>query len=167
MANNNLPEYYARWTHRLLVSIHKDAPLIVGNRALSLFKKNFQNESFFGEKWPEVIRRIGKEYLYTGKNGRTYTRRVKIASGARGQRKILTGDTGDLGRSLWMQTRDAEVEISSDLVYSAIHNDGGLAGRGHRSVIPRRRYMGAHPSLEKELLDVLNKFLDKHKNTDI
>lgn len=160
----NLDIYFARWTKRLTDMIDKDAPLIVGNKALSLFKRNFREEGFFGEKWPDVIRRTGKQYRYTSKNGKARTRIVKPQPGAFGRRPILTGQTGDLGRSLEMKTASGEVTVSSNLVYSAIHNDGGRAGRGHRSLIPRRRFMGDHPQLVAELTATLQKWLDKKAN---
>ena len=32
------------------------------------------------------------------------------------------------------------VVVSSDVVYARIHEKGGMAGRGHRTRIPKRRY---------------------------
>ena len=62
--------------------LERDLPKKLGNLAVRMFKENFQNESFFGRAWQEVKRRL---------HG---------AKGAAGQRKILTGPTGNLGRSI-------------------------------------------------------------------
>lgn len=103
MANNDA---IFRLSEVLTKAINDDLPKILGNAALSAFKKNFQDEGFFGDKWTDVLRRG--------------------SAGAGGSRKILTGDTGDLGRSLEMSIGKAEVTISSDKIYAAIHNDGGF-----------------------------------------
>lgn len=98
-------EEFAR--HRMEVEklIHEDLPKKVGNLAVSLFKRNFRDGGFFGERWKP-------------------SKRLSGTRGAGSRRVTLTG-TGDLGRSIQYETSDAEVTIFSDLEYSAIHNEGG------------------------------------------
>lgn len=97
----DLHKEYAQYAIEMKKLIHNDLPKILGNLASSLFKSNFRDEGFFGNKWVD-------------------TKRNRYGS----RRKILTG-TGDLGRSINYQTGDAQVTIYSDLEYSAIHNEGG------------------------------------------
>lgn len=120
---------------------------LIGNKAVELFKENFQTESFFGKKWKEVKRR-----------------QPPIAKGAAGVRKILTGNTGNLGRSVKYKVLPGKVEVYSDLKYSAAHNYGTTtAGKGHRTTIPQRQFLGKHKiliqSVKKEIDDEINKII--------
>ncbi len=106
--------------------INHTLPVIVGKIAVDFYKESFQNEGFKNQalvKWAEVQRR--------GANGH------KVAKGARGTRKILTGNTGDLGESIEYEAGTATVKIKSDLVYAEAHNKGTTtAGRGNKTTIP-------------------------------
>ena len=76
---------------------------IIGNVAVSWFKKNFQNEAWGRVKWKEVKRRTSgtKANAYAAKHHPAQT-----------TRKILTGDTGDLGRSIEiMEAQNGTVTI--------------------------------------------------------
>lgn len=115
MTIDDLHKQYATYTVEVKRLIHQDLPKILGNLAVSLFKKNFLNESFFGEKWKPSKRRNGV--------------------GTSGQRRTLTG-TGDLGRSIQYVADDASVTIFSDLEYAKVHNDGGVT---HPRVTPKMR----------------------------
>lgn len=125
-----------------------DLPRKLGNLAVRMFKENFQKESFFGRAWQEVKRRI------------------RGAKGAAGKRKILTGPTSNLGRSIQFTTRDGSVTVESDLPYSAAHNEGtSNAGRSHNVRIPQRRFIGEDPKLtaaiEKKITEEISKALNK------
>lgn len=87
-------------------AIVKDLPKLIGNKAVMMFKQNFQEEGFFGQKWKEVKRRQDPK-----------------TKGAARFRAILTG-SGDLGRSVKMQVATSSFTIYSDLPYSSTHNDG-------------------------------------------
>ncbi len=127
--------------------LSRDLPRKLGNMAVGMFKENFQRESFFGSAWKEVKRR------------RAGTK------GAAGRRKILTGPTGNLGRSIQFIPREGSVTIESDLPYSAAHNEGTTAGRGNKTTIPQRQFIGEHPDLtaaiEKKITDEIAKTLKK------
>lgn len=124
--------------------VNRDAPRIAAKVAIDHFKENFQNERFEKKKWKEVKRRKDKHIR-----------------GARRTRKILTGDTGDLGRSFEnAQYSQAKATIISDLPYSAVHNEGLRAGRGRGFKMPKRQFMGdsdeLHQKTKKELIKKLN-----------
>ena len=130
-------------------AINDDLPKKIGNRVVRMTKQNFQEEGFYGKRWKEVKRRQGH-----GKRG------------ADSRRKILTGRTGDLGRSIKAKPEQASVTIYSDLPYSAAHNEGTQnAGRGHRTRIPKRQFLGNHPKVEQAVRETIqteiNKILNK------
>lgn len=128
--------------------LEHDLPRKAGNLALRRFKENFQKEGFFGKRWKEVKRR---------QNPKT--------KGAARTRRILTGNTGDLGRSLQLTVRTGQAVIESDLPYSQAHNEGtNTAGRGRHTRIPQRQFIGEHPSLTKEIEELVKKEIDKALN---
>lgn len=138
-------------------------PKIIANKAVFLFKKNFQDESFFGARWKEVNRRIPHQQTYFTKSGKKRTR-VAPAKGADGKRKILTGRTGNLGRSIKSVVLDFAVKIISDLPYSRAHNEGtDNAGRGRNTRIPQRQFIGDSP----EIRDLTQKTITEYFYKDI
>jgi len=58
--------------------------------------------------------------------------------------RVLQRRTGKLWES-WDFRKQAlsdgwRLVVGSDVIYSTIHEKGGMAGRGHRTKIPKRRY---------------------------
>lgn len=137
--------------HRLL---NIDLPKIIGKEAVSIFKTSFNTEAWGREKWQEVERR---KSTWT-RNGKTIPNPI---TGAKRTRKILTGDTGDLGRSLEYNTETGKVTISSNLIYAAVHNFGLKAGRGSGFTMPQRQFIGDNKELNKKIEIEINKKLDK------
>lgn len=128
--------------------LQRDLPKKLGNLAVRMFKENFQGEGFFGRAWKEVKRRI------------------MGAKGAAGKRKILTGPTGNLGRSIQYTPHDGYVVVHSDLPYAEAHNEGtSNAGRSHNVRIPQRQFIGEDPKLtaaiEKKITEEIYKALNK------
>ena len=131
---------------------------IVGNVAVSWFKKNFQNQAWGRVKWKEVQRRQpgSKAYKYNAKH-----------HPARTTRKILTGDTGDLGRSIEIrEAKNGSVTIwtnpsafGSKEPYGRVHNEGLRAGRGRGFTMPRRQFMGEDPELDALIISKLEEKL--------
>lgn len=138
-------------------------PTIIGVEAVNHFSDNFQREGFDNQKWKKS-KRIGK------------------AKGAAGTRHTLTGDTGDLGRSLSYKVSGNKINISSDKPYAKIHNEGGRVRalqnvRPHKRTIngkthnvkansrkldfqmPKRQFVGNSSSLKNKLeKQLLNRF---------
>ncbi|MDR1544844.1 MAG: hypothetical protein LBS50_10675 [Prevotellaceae bacterium] len=130
-------------------------PEILANEAVLMFKENFQDESFFGEKWQEVQRRNAGTKTY------------KYATQADRNRKILTGRTGNLGRSIKVkEVGNGTATIISDLPYSDAHNSGTTtAGRGRGTTIAQRKFIGDHPKLQQALTDIINDEIDRIINS--
>jgi len=125
--------------------INRNLPITIGKNAVDLFKNNFEEEGFFGEKWKEVKRRLDPRI-----------------TGARSSRKILTGDTANLGRSIHYKTEGPAVIIYSDLKYAAAHNKGTTtAGRGNRTTIPKRQFIGHAKQIDDMVENEINKFFNQ------
>lgn len=136
----------------------KNAPTIAGKAAVSYFKKNFQNEAWGRVAWKEVQRRIPgtKANKYAAKHHK-----------ARTKRKILAGDTGDLGRSIEIKSvQKGQVVIwtapnafESKEPYGRVHNEGLRAGRGKGFVMPKRQFMGESEQLNTLIISELERKL--------
>ena len=141
-------KYFARLPLRIARALQKDIPRKVANKVAAAFRRNFQTESFFGKAWKDVKRRTEPRSSQVGK--------------ADSRRKILTGRTGNLGRSIKTELRDGECVIISDLEYSAAHNDGtNTAGRGNHTTIPQRQFMGHHPEVDQIIKETIGKTIQK------
>ena len=153
----NADELMARVKIRFRKAIGSIIPQKCANKAVEMFKRNFNEEGFFGARWKEVQRRTTHTISYTTKKGKRVTRTVGPAKGVKGQLRILTG-TGNLGRSIRYRYSNGEAEVYSDLPYSRAHNDGTkTAGRRRRTVIPRSQFMGEHPILTKEMKEIVER----------
>jgi len=134
--------------------LNRELPAIIGHEAVKHFKASFHGESWKREKWSEVQRRKA-----------TWIRGGKVidnpTQGARRTRKILRGNTGDLGRSLQYSVETGKVTIHSDLIYAAVHNFGLRAGRGKGFIMPQRQFIGDDPELIKRIEEMINERLNQ------
>lgn len=137
----------------------KYAPRIAGTVAVRFFKSRFQIEGWErAGDWQEVQRRMSAWV----RNGKTVKNPYK---GAKLTRKILTGDTGDLGRSIEVEkVEPGKVTVwsnpaGSGKAYARVHNDGLRAGRGKGFQMPKRQFMGEHPELNKMIIEELERKL--------
>lgn len=61
---------------------------------------------------------------------------------------------GQLKRSLtWEAFPDGSVIFGSNMIYARIHQEGGRAGRGNKSLIPVRPYMGVPQDFDRRILN--------------
>ena len=152
----------------------KYAPTIAGKTAVDLFTKNFDNQGFFDEAWQEVKRR---QWEYSPQNFKTLARKTKtggkkgdhVAKRAAGKRGILTGQTGDLRRSIIHELKgDGTVLIwtnfKSKEPYGRVHNEGLKAGRGKGFTMPKRQFIGDHPQLREAIIKELERELSEITN---
>lgn len=140
------------------------APTIAAKTAVSFFKKCFQSESWERVKWKEVQRRKSS----WERGGKTIVNPYK---GAALTRKILTGETGDLGRSIEIdnsRTGNGKATVwtapsaftRSGKIYAAVHNEGLKAGRGAGFTMPKRQFMGDSPTLNRLIIEELERKLN-------
>lgn len=128
MPPNDFKQKIARMAVQIKQAVDADLPKIIGNKATGMFKQNFQHEGFFGQKWKEVKRR-----QHPPKHSR-YP--------ADARRKILTGRTANLGRSIRYTTGRGVAVVYSDAPYSQYHNEG-------TSRLPQRQFLGNHKKIEQ------------------
>ncbi len=121
-------------------AVNHDLPLIVGNKAVDMFKQNFQEEGFFGGKWKDVKRRTNPP------------KRTRHPADAR--RKILTGRTANLGRSIRNKVQRGLAVIYSDAPYAPYHNEGTPR-------IPQRQFIGDHPKLRRMVQNEIERRLGR------
>ncbi|MEC4804747.1 MAG: phage virion morphogenesis protein [Jaaginema sp. PMC 1079.18] len=72
--------------------------------------------------------------------------------------KILQQD-GDLRTSIAYQATNRDVSIGTNRVYGAIHQFGGMAGRGRRVRIPPRPYLGVDDADRAEIVEIIEEHL--------
>lgn len=94
---------------------------------------------------------------------RAYTKNMKFRKGVEAKlsgMKILQR-FGHLRNSINHQaTRDA-VEIGTPMLYGAIHQFGGQAGRGNKVTIPARPFLGLDAGDEDMILDEVQAYLSE------
>lgn len=121
---------------------------LIAETAVRHFKKSFEDEGFTDrsfKRWDEVKRRQSRN-----------------VSGARASRKILTGDTGNLGDSIDYKFAGNDIIIKSNLEYSEAHNKGtSTAGRNRNTKIPKRQFIGDSKALDDEIEKLIKRELDK------
>lgn len=132
--------------------IDNTAPRLAGKVVISISKQSFQNESFQGSHWREVQRRTPSTASYRYNQKR---------HPARLTRPILTGDTGDLARSIKASYGTASVTIFSDKVYAKVHNEGLRSGRGSGFIMPKRQFIGNSPSLQQQVNQAISDKLNQ------
>ena len=70
-------------------------------------------------------------------------------------------DHGILRGSITHQAHPGSVDVGTNLVYAAIHQFGGEAGRkSHRVTIDARPYLGLSPDDETEVVAILRDFVE-------
>lgn len=148
------PDEFNRKVLRCRNYLENDLPRKVGVEGQRHFKRSFHDEGFTDErleKWPDVKRRTHPPKSQVGK--------------ASSRRKILTGETGDLGNSLEWDAMPEGVKFSSDLPYAQVNNEGGQAGRGRKARIPKRQFVGPSKVLMGKLEGIVDADMAKIFNS--
>jgi len=78
-----------------------------------------------------------------GYGGQKFTQKKSATKGFQRhlQGKQILQSSGMLRNSIKKEATPAHALVGSNLIYAAIHNFGGMAGRGHKVFIPERRYI--------------------------
>jgi len=162
-----------------------DLPKRIGKEAVSLFKANFDKEGFVDNglnKWKDVKRRdpsspwYGFDYKGEKRTSYRFSRDKKSSKTYKSKqqkklnfsksatvRKILTGKTLELQRSIRYIPALGEVTISSDKPYAYVQNNGGpIKIFGKKTVmLPARKFIGDSQELNETIDQIINKELDK------
>jgi phage virion morphogenesis protein len=91
---------------------------------------------------------------------------VEIKGGKKKEIKLkVKGQTllerGHLMQSITHHVSGHEVEVGTNVVYAAIHQFGGRAGRQHASVIPARPFLGVSQQDKNEIKHIFIDYIDK------
>lgn len=196
MSAPNINKEVKKAVNALLHLQRRVLPVKVGTTAVNMFKDNFTEGGFFGQTWPEPIRR------------------KQSFNGARGQYGTLQSGSSHLMRSFEKDIKTpGRVVIRNPVEYAAIHNDGGTITvtakmkryfmakfietkrsmsltkvrkklsrnkynrglsreaqfylamahkkEGSQIRMPKRRFMGNHPVLQKKINDIIYNELKK------
>ena len=115
----------------------------IGYALIEQVEDNFEQESFFGKKW-------------------TPSKRAKKEKG-----KTLQ-DTGRLASSIDFEVNNNTLTLGTNVEYAPIHQFGGKAGRGRKSIIDARPFLpiiksgsdyNLHEKSEKEIDIIADNFL--------
>lgn len=158
MANKNGFKELEGKIHGML----RDFAVESGAHVLNFFKDSWKNQGFTDrslERWalrktPNLYRRasakMGKKKTILKVNKAARKKILKDAN-----RAILVGTQRHLRlkNSLRQSVKGLSIEIKTDKPYAQIHNEGGMAGRGRKTKIPQRQFMGESEILFKQLED--------------
>ncbi|MBB4954386.1 phage virion morphogenesis protein [Agrobacterium vitis] len=116
----------------------------VGEHLLNSVKDNFENESApDGTRWKTLSQA---------------TRDQRSKKYGNAPSTILRA-SGDLMNSINMQASSDDARIGSSLIYAAIHQFGGDAGRGKKVTIPARPYLGLSSADKEEIFAIAEDWL--------
>jgi phage virion morphogenesis protein len=114
-----------------------------------------------GKDWEPSLRSMPTEDKKTAvrrdAKGRILKGSGKKIKGSKGG-KTLT-DTARLRNSIDSAVAGDTVLVGSNVVYSRIHQMGGMAGRGHKVTIPARPYLGISKEDWREIEDTISDFI--------
>lgn len=146
----------------------RPALLEIGDDLLAMTKEAFSTStSPWGERWAPNTEATILDHLSkfsgslskkTGRITATGTRRVL-------NKKPLIGETRALSTETLPNVDGNTLTLSNPMIYAAIHNFGGQAGRGKKVTIPARPFMPADesgnlaPRAQDAILDVLDRHL--------
>ncbi|GHV66955.1 hypothetical protein FACS1894199_11440 [Bacteroidia bacterium] len=142
-------------------------PRVIGKVAVGMFKQNFMDEGFFGDKWKDVKRRSDPKNFKTITRGKS---KGEVRANAWARRPILAGATGCLRRSIQVKEAanghviiwtDPNSFIGSKEPYGRVHNEGLRAGSGRGFMMPKRQFIGDHPKLREAIITELERQLNK------
>ncbi|RRD75240.1 phage virion morphogenesis protein [Tannerella forsythia] len=121
-------------------------PIKAETFALNMFNENFRKGGFLDKnrtKWVRTKRQDRKPPTTASKYLPLKSKRQHLMSSNKSE------------------VRNGEVTIWNDTPYAAIHNEGGRAGRGLRSVIPKRQFIGDSETLDKKIEGMILKDIEK------
>ncbi len=151
----------------LQVKVEHMRPIMaeIGNMILNDIDETFEAEG--KPKWLQLSRttlRLGYTNMGKSKSKKTY---LKNGTHSRGFEKYIEGrkilqKSGRLRNSIVPRVSDDEVVVGTNLKYAAIHQFGGMAGRGRKVKIPARPFMPIDKSgnLEPSLRTAILSYVD-------
>lgn len=188
MQNTDIQKYFDNLLKESQDWAKNSLPKIVGREAVAHFKENFDQEGFVDnglKKWKDVKRRdpsskwygfdykgekrVSYRFKRDRKTGKTYKvkqqKKLNFSKAAT-IRKILSGSSGDLRKSIRYIPKSGKVSITSDKPYAYVQNYGGtIKIFGKKTVmLPARQFIGESKELNDKVENIIIKGLDKILN---
>ena len=137
----------------------------IGEDILERTKQRFSTSTGpDGRRWAPNSRVTIERYIASkggfGKKGVT-----KKGAGIAMSKKPLIGHSGDLSRQFFVRSDNRSVTIGNSMIYAAIQQFGGQAGRGRKVTIPARPFLPItesgllFPAEKAKVLEALNDWL--------
>ncbi len=104
----------------------------------------------------QILESFDQEKYKEPKSSKWKNRKEKDAG-----RKLLIGKgSGRMKRSIEVSRTKDEIKASSDVIYTAVHNEGLRAGRGAGFLMPKRQFMPVPGESDPYLEKIIEKFMD-------
>lgn len=140
----------------------------IGNIIVNATDEAFEKEGPGWKPLSDVTHRLSYTNMGRSKSKKTTTKAGKTTRGFERyivNKKILQR-SGRLRDSINYQATDTEVTVGSNLPYAAIHQFGGMAGRGRKVKIPARPFLPIEnselrPSVANQILQYLANKVDE------
>ncbi|MDR0666778.1 MAG: phage virion morphogenesis protein [Campylobacteraceae bacterium] len=121
--------------------------------------KNVIGESFENERSPE-----GKKWKENKETKELAKHRLNAIKKDKEFKKAILHDSGALSRSFKKKVAKEKVVVGTNLEYAAIHQFGGMAGRGKKVKIPARPFLPIKKgkmlkAVVGEIEDIIEEFL--------
>lgn len=151
-----------------------DNDLLILNERIGAILEQSTTERFEEEKSPKgepwepitdttIIARARRKTRKKDGTSSFLTKKGKLS--ARAQRIIsnaaILKDSGRLMRSISSKARPEGVAVGTNLIYGAIQQLGGKAGRGKKVKIPARPFLGISSKDDKDLFALLEEFVEE------
>ena len=123
--------------------------------------QNFEQEQTpDGTRWQSLSPRT--LLARAGKNPYTKKGHLRNSAAARMSGAKILRNKGRLLRSIHSEHSATHAEVGTNLIYAAIHQFGGMAGRGRKVKIPARPYLGLEARHHHRIKTIAEKTLQEH-----
>ncbi len=131
----------------------------IGGRLLLSTQERFERQcDSEGKPWKPLalstlMHRAGKNPWTQGGLRKGAVRKLSAAQ--------ILHRSGRLLGSISTRVHDGAVEVGTNTVYARIHQLGGDAGRGHKTHIPARPYLGINAADEAAIVAIVNRHIGR------
>ncbi len=138
----------------------------LGGELKKKIRSNFENmQSPDGVAWKDLslatkIQRLPKSKNFKRGKSKTVANLSKSGRAALGGRMEILRDKGHLYDSIQIQSvTPSSVTVGTNRGYAAIHQFGGMAGRGRKVRIPARPFIGIDERGSAQIVDTLRQYV--------
>jgi phage virion morphogenesis protein len=154
LKDHGVKDMLARLQERMgnMTSFMKEVGELVRSSVIKNFMKGGRPEKWKPHALATILGGISKK-KFTQRGGLKTGSSRKLAGG-----KVLI-DTARLMNSVTSRARNDRVEIGTNVIYAAIHQLGGKAGRGRKVTIPARPFLAVQDEDWTEIKKTIERYL--------